>query len=199
MDIHAPNGPISSWREVFTHLGIVTVGILIALSLEGCVEWKHHRDLAKEAHENLTAEIRDNRTELENSIRQLPGTEKQVRAIIDHIDAVDTEKKKSDSIELRYSFDDAHLANASWTTAQTTGALSFMKYDDVKKFSAVYDLQREYVDLQRDLISRIIDSNDFGKGKNGLDTAREHVSAVDRSMQGLEQVGKALDDEYKKF
>ena len=35
------------------HLGIVTVGILIALSFEGALEWSHHRELVREARQNL--------------------------------------------------------------------------------------------------------------------------------------------------
>jgi hypothetical protein len=199
MDIHAPNGPVTTWREIFTHLGIVTVGILIALGLEGTAEWVHHRHLVKEARENLTSEIRDNRAELEKSLSDLPGSEKKVREIIDRIDGIEGSKDKNDSMEIRYSFDDANLTDSSWTTAQSTGALSYMTYGEVKKYSEVYDLQREYVELQKDLIQRIIDSNDFGKGKGSLSPVRDRMSAVDRSMLGLEQVGKSLDEKYKKF
>ena len=35
MEIHAPHQPILSVKEALVHLTIVTVGILIALSLEG--------------------------------------------------------------------------------------------------------------------------------------------------------------------
>jgi hypothetical protein len=202
MDIHAPHGLVSTWREIFTHLGIVTVGILIALGLEGTAEWVHHRHLVAEAHANLRSEIADNCVELENSLAKLPSTEKQVRVIIDKLDSInasEAEKAKSKSVDIRYSFDDAQLANASWTTAQTTGALSFMRYDDVKKYSAVYDLQREYVELQKDLIQRIIDSSGNGNDEKTLSGIRDRMSAADRSMLGLAQVGKSLDEEYKKF
>jgi len=202
MDIHGLMGPVSSWREVITHLGIVTVGILIALGLEGTAEWVHHRHLVAEAHQNLKSEIADNRVELEKSLATLPASEKQVRTIIDKLDSIqgsDAGKAKPKSLDIRYSFDDARLANASWTTAQTTGALSFMGYADVKKYSAVYDLQREYIELQKDLIQRIIDSSGNGSDKKTLDGIRDRMSAADRSMLGLAQVGKSLDDEYKKF
>jgi len=74
-----------------------------------------------------------------------------------------------------------------------------MGYADVKKYSAVYDLQREYIELQKDLIQRIIDSSGNGSDKKTLDGIRDRMSAADRSMLGLAQVGKSLDDEYKKF
>jgi hypothetical protein len=36
------------------------LGWLIALGLEGCVEWRRHRHLVAEARENLRSEFRDN-------------------------------------------------------------------------------------------------------------------------------------------
>jgi hypothetical protein len=74
-----------------------------------------------------------------------------------------------------------------------------MTYTEVKKYSEVYDLQREYVELQKGLVQRIIDSNDIGHAKNSLSGIRDRMSAVDRSMLGLEQVGKSLDEKYRKF
>jgi hypothetical protein len=35
MDIHGPVGPTRSLKEFAVHIGIVTIGILIALGLEG--------------------------------------------------------------------------------------------------------------------------------------------------------------------
>jgi hypothetical protein len=195
MEIHTPDEPITSWRSLFTHLGIVTVGILIALALEGCVQWIHHRNLANEARANITQEIRDNRAELEHSLSSLPASDKQVQNIIAQMRNI----KNEHSIEIRYSFDDAHLSNASWSTAQTTGALSYMSYADVKRFSTVYDLQREYVALQNDLVQRIIDSNAQDDTMANVAPIIDRMSSVDRAMQGIAQVGRSLDDQYKKF
>jgi hypothetical protein len=38
-DIHPPHQAAHSWRDIFIHLATITVGLFIALSLEGCVEW----------------------------------------------------------------------------------------------------------------------------------------------------------------
>ena len=43
MEIHTPDHPLTGWRETAKHLGIVTVGVLIALTLEGIVSWIDHR------------------------------------------------------------------------------------------------------------------------------------------------------------
>ncbi len=66
MEIHPPHQPVLTVKEALVHLGIVTIGILIALSLEGLVEWQHHRHLVAEARENIAEEIRDNSGELKH-------------------------------------------------------------------------------------------------------------------------------------
>jgi hypothetical protein len=64
IDIHPPHQAAHSWRDIFVHLATITVGLFIALSLEGCVEWQHHRHLVHEARENIRSEMQDNQKEL---------------------------------------------------------------------------------------------------------------------------------------
>jgi hypothetical protein len=49
MESHAPEKPILTIKEAAVHLGIVTAGILIALSLEALVEYVHHRTVVRKA------------------------------------------------------------------------------------------------------------------------------------------------------
>jgi len=78
MDVHGVEGPLHSWKDFFLHLATITIGILIALSLEGILEWSHHRSLVREARESLNSEMRDNQTEIEGHARN------QVNALKDH-------------------------------------------------------------------------------------------------------------------
>jgi hypothetical protein len=72
MENHAPAHPVLSWKDALLHLGIVTIGILIALGLESVVEWRHHISLASEARANIVSEIRDNRRELDDVLKTTP-------------------------------------------------------------------------------------------------------------------------------
>ena len=56
IDIHAPTHAPMTRRDFFVHLGIVVLGILIAIGLEQSVEYFHHRHLAAEARLSLLAE-----------------------------------------------------------------------------------------------------------------------------------------------
>ena len=60
LDVHPPNEPVHSWRDFFIHIATITIGLLIAISLERCVEWQHHRHLAHATKVSLGNEIRNN-------------------------------------------------------------------------------------------------------------------------------------------
>jgi hypothetical protein len=38
LDVHPPHEPAHSWRDILIHLATITIGLFIALSLEGRVE-----------------------------------------------------------------------------------------------------------------------------------------------------------------
>ncbi|MBV9549477.1 MAG: hypothetical protein JO256_07370 [Alphaproteobacteria bacterium] len=59
MDIHKPK-PIHNWRELLTEIGVIVVGVAIALSAEQGVEWLHNRAKAAEARAGIREEIAEN-------------------------------------------------------------------------------------------------------------------------------------------
>jgi hypothetical protein len=60
IEVHPPHGPVQTWRDFLLHLATITIGLLIALGLEGCVEWMHHRHLVHQAEASLKTEIENN-------------------------------------------------------------------------------------------------------------------------------------------
>ena len=64
MEVHTPHEPVTSLRGLVTHLGLVIIGVLIALSFEGIATWREHRALVRDARANLLNEVRDNRNAL---------------------------------------------------------------------------------------------------------------------------------------
>src|SRR2546423_7880667 len=71
LDVHPPHETVHGWRDFFVHLFTITIGLLIALSLEGCVEWRHHRHLVHEAETSLREEIRGNSEHISDAIDDL--------------------------------------------------------------------------------------------------------------------------------
>ena len=57
MDIHKPK-PVHGWREFLKEVGIIVLGVLIALSAEQTVEWFHWRHEASQAEHHLHHDAR---------------------------------------------------------------------------------------------------------------------------------------------
>src|SRR5258708_6190163 len=87
MEVHPPHHPLHSWRDFFVHLITITVGLLIALALEGMVEAMHHRHLLHEAEANLRIEMSENRGVLAKDERQLEAARQQAQNNLRVLDA----------------------------------------------------------------------------------------------------------------
>ncbi len=148
MEIHPAEHPILSWKDALFHLATVTVGILIALGLESIVEWRHHVALASEARENILTEIRDNRRELQDSLKTTEQTLNNSRAAVEFANELLTTRKTSIK-NLNLGWNRADLSKTSWATAQTTGAVNYMPYGEIKSYANAYELQDEYVRLEQ--------------------------------------------------
>ena len=207
LDVHPPHEPVHGWRDFLLHILTITIGLLIALGLEGCVEWQHHRHLVHEAETSLHAEIESNAKGLQDILndvhKQQADLKHDVAVLDDMIKSPKTHKHQSMSIAFRINkFDDV-----SWKTAQSTGALSYMSYDTAEKYASIYSLQEELEKAQmqgsRDAIlciGPVMNTSD--KEDPTPDDARsmkDHIEVVQGQLLLVESLITGLDTEYKKF
>ncbi len=147
MEVHAPDHPITGWKDAAKHLAIITVGVFIALALEGIVSWADHRLLVREATANVIAELRSNAKELDGLFAYL----EQEKAQLEHADEVADRllgHKPLDHLTMTLDSHEAELKNAAVTTGQITGAFGYMEYSTVRRYADVYDLQAQFMRLQ---------------------------------------------------
>lgn len=142
-DIHLPHKSIHGIWEFFLHLFTITVGLLIAVQIESCVEWRHHVHLAEEARAALRAEIERNLKDLKAAQSGLKAWRASndadlaaMRRIQDHPN--DPEAQHAD---LSVNASGITLANTAWKTAQSTQALAYMPYEEAERYSEVYQAQ----------------------------------------------------------
>jgi hypothetical protein len=205
MDIHPPHGPIHSKKDFLLHLLTITIGILIALSLEGIVEWRHHRALVHEAEENLRNEILDNKKELDGKLKTIPEREKERQHILDVIRDV-LSRKKLHEVQINLTSNHSDLSVASWNTAEHTGALALMGYAQVKKYSEAYGAQQQFNQLQdKELESTIAALQMFRAGADPnklsdreLEAEKQQIMTTLAFLLAEKQVGQQLSDKYAK-
>jgi len=202
MEIHAPDHPPASWTETAKHLAIITAGVLIALTLEGIVSWADHRLLVREAVANLTAELRNNKKELDQLFAVLEKQDAQ----LEHLDQLADELAKGPIIkgEARLDLFGVELKNAAVTTGQITGAFGYMDYDRVRHYADVYDFQASFLRLQEregqhladvlGFVGHIDDSN-----RQSAEALSRWKSQIDIARTGVflrQQLGRTLQHRY---
>ena len=143
IDIHPPHEATHSWRDIAIHLATITVGLFIALSLEGCLEWQHHRHLVHEARANIRSEIQDNLNSIRDALTEIHQQQKMVEADMVTFDALQ-KNPHAHGVSINFHFSNATLQHASWDTARETGALGYMPYGEVKSYSQLQDIQQEF-------------------------------------------------------
>lgn len=144
IDIHPPHESAHSWRDIFVHLATITVGLFIALSLEGCLEWQHHRHLVHEARANIRSEIQDNLNGIRDALTEIHQEQKVVEADMVTFDTLQ-KNPHAQGVSINFHFSNTSLQHASWDTARETGALSYMPYAEVKSYSQLEDIRQEFV------------------------------------------------------
>jgi hypothetical protein len=139
MDVHAPHEPINTWRDFALHLVVVTIGLVIALSLEAFVEHLHQRHLLRTAETNLSVELQDNRDLLAGDEHQLDRTEAELQQDIATLLA----RKSNPSVvePLNFGWTWNGMEDSAWTTARDSGALALMPFDTQQGWSVIYGQQ----------------------------------------------------------
>jgi hypothetical protein len=149
-DIHLPHKSIHGLQEFFLHLFTITVGLLIAVQIESCVEWRHHVHLADEARASLRAEIEQNLKELKQAQIGLKAWRASndtdlaaMRRIQEHPDDPDAQHAN-----LEVNASGITLEDTAWRTAQSTGALAYMPYEEAERYSNIYQAQTALIAME---------------------------------------------------
>lgn len=141
MDIHPPHARIHSWQDFFLHLTTITIGLFIALSLEGMVESFHHRHLVHQARTTIYKEMNDNRKLLADDLTSIKADEARIEADIKTLAGLRA-AAKFEHASLQYHLDWSSFADSAWRTAEATGALNYMDYETAQTLSDIYGQQR---------------------------------------------------------
>jgi hypothetical protein len=214
MEIHAPHHPILSLKEALVHLCIVTIGILIALSFEGVLEWAHHRELVREARQNLQNEILNNQKDIQIVLKSLESVKPRLVHAIDVVsDLSSPEKlKAAGSIfdqsggpnTLLYGYTTASLNTASRATAEASGAFGFMDYGEIRKYAEIYEPQGIFSRAQDSTFKDAMVAATFGPsilakaGPAEIEDVKRQLRLVLGGLIQAQIMATALNERYSK-
>jgi hypothetical protein len=152
MDIHPPEGPTRSFKDFAIHILIVTIGILIALGLEGIRESVHEHNLLVETRKTFSKELGEDRKKLTEETVNVREMSAQVDGVLrDYPELV----KSPDQLQKR--IDDVHPAGyvfrgTAWGAASSSGILAYMNTEEANRFADAQFVIEGYQPLSRQMI-----------------------------------------------
>jgi hypothetical protein len=144
MDVHAPHEPLHSWRDFWIHLGTITIGLLIAISLEQGVEGLHPLHQRHALEEDLRAEGERNVAIIQKDQQVFAGTRAWE---LDLRKAADTMRASGGKAGLGYVANPVPgqptvPSDSVWTTAKESMLVALLPRMEAEMYSRL-DLQHE--------------------------------------------------------
>jgi len=208
LDVHAPHEPILGWKEFFVHLFTITVGLLIALGLEGVVEWQHHRHLVHEAEASLHDEIRHNSDALQQTLKELHKDQDDLKHDVAVLKQVIQTGKMPQHDHMNVNFHIHGFDSVAWKTAQATGASAYMPYAIAHEYTEIYTTQDELADAEkqaaRDTIVSLapflnLSDKDPDPTKEQAAALKDKIELVQGQLLLVDSLMQSLDKSYQKF
>jgi hypothetical protein len=191
LDIHLPHKSIRGFSEFLIHLFTITVGLLIAVQIESFVEWRHHLHLAEEARVAMRAEIEHNLKDLKDAQPALKAWREQIDADLAAMKRIQEHPNDpaAQHASLAVHFGGVTLDDTAWRTAQSTGALAYMPYEEAARYTNIYQAQSNLQAMEdkpgEDVatILGMIDKYDFHSGPSSKITAEQAGALAEKFEQ----------------
>ena len=197
-----PPGRIEALRWFLAEIAIVTAGILIALSVDGIVEARKERKLVREAISHLDSEMRENKRDLDKLMPRMAERRRYLVEALALVEVLIDRRERGVPYEGRatqgvvtFGMD---LPATAFKTAETTGALGHMSYEQVSRYSQTYGVQQEFMRLYARMqdhyaaiavLSRI---TLVSLSMPELQTWRQNLAVALSHLDAFESMGKVL-------
>jgi hypothetical protein len=168
----------------------ITVGILIALWIDGVKDARKDQALVRVAQEQLAREIADNRRDVTQTASSRDDHMKGLAAGLQAIDALRNSSTPMPMLP-PLGLSSPSFPRSAWDTAARTGALALMDYSHAKTYTELYDLQDLVDRAQERYLQRLAEqSTEFivvTQRPPGFDTRGANLDAA--RTQGLALLG----------
>ncbi len=186
MHFHLPK-PLHGWREFAGEVGIIVLGVLIALAAEQGVERLHERTQVDEIRSALRAELADTRARWE-FMRAADACESQrLNALQQWTTAAPAASRLSNAFNPMLW----NMHSAAWDLAKTSPAVEHVSLDERLVYASLYDAivnWRMYIDEERNnavQLNALLATGDQPQhrldAKMRIDIARQYVARRQRN------------------
>ena len=128
LEPHAPHQAVHTWKDVFIHIGIIAVGLLIAIGLEQTVVYLHDRHHAQKLEGSLRQESLTNRDVVKNGIARIDADIENVQLNMGNLDNAHIVDGRSTFVYTPFpgGFGLLPVSNTAWLAVRDGGSLSLL-------------------------------------------------------------------------
>lgn len=143
--VHVPK-PLHGWREFLGEVGIIVLGVLIALGAEQLVQWFHARDELRQVRVALKSELADDRARWEYMSTAESCTSRRLDDLDKWLATAPSVARLTDA----YPNILLNLHSSSWDVAKSTAAMAQMPLEERVTYSSLYAALENWRDLLRE-------------------------------------------------
>lgn len=162
MHFHLPK-PLHGWRQLAGEVGIIVLGVLIALSAEQGVSWLHDREDVDQLRRALDSELAEDRARWE----QMNGQDKCARQRLDALDHWAVTAPSGVRIGDGYGFLIAGMHLSAWDIAKSSPAAAHIPLEQRLNYASLYAILDNWRGLLGD------EDSSIGQLNNLLATANQ--------------------------
>jgi hypothetical protein len=185
MHVHIPK-PLHGWREFVGEVGIIVIGVLLALAADQVVErisWRKH---VTEAKEDLRNELEGDLFNAQERVRMAPCVDRrldQLDQIIDHPPA------KPWTLLGEHGVTPIRVWSASgWDSAVAAGTVTHMRPRERADYAGVYSFVRRMQDLTFDEFAVATEFRMLERGGPLSEATQDRLRANIARVRGYNQV-----------
>jgi hypothetical protein len=165
VDVHPPHHPLHTWKDFWIHLGTITAGLLIAISLEQSVEKLHHLHQRHQLEEDLRAEAVRNIKTMDGDYRYFDAWMSYLTALRSDVDTMRASGGKTKLPFRPFVNPNGSVAltrpsSSSWTTAKESTLVALLPREEAKFYDRVY-LELQYYDNAYTIRNEVINEVNF--------------------------------------
>jgi hypothetical protein len=205
IEVHAPHGGLHTWKDFWIHLGTITLGLLIAISLEQSVEWLHRMHERGALEDDLRAEALNNHDAVGLDVAIY---DKQIAWLLALQQGVEEARTSGGKSAMTYParpdgtpdsprYVAYHVPETeAWTTAKESSLVALLPRAEAEIYARVY-LQNDQVNETREQVRAL------GIRQGAFETRFSHgtyppdMSGAQMTAQDLDEYEKVLADELE--
>jgi hypothetical protein len=146
MHVHLPK-PMHGWRQFAGEVGIIVLGVLIALGFEQVVQSIHDRNMAAEARQNVRDEAALNLSALRDRIDIQGCIERRLGELSSLLEAAGDGSLKTQPNWIGYP-PTWPFFHGRWDAATASGRNSLFPFGEQQQFTILYEIFARYDEYQ---------------------------------------------------